>query len=156
MMKLKKDAITGLMNRYRAQLPPQESFGNKRKMMLEYIVLYYDSNRDSQALITRLYHLKQGRFVARSVLAALMGGAISCTVMMLCGGYFNPCRILLSSAVYLLLTAALAYAAYGVLMLGIRYFANPDPYFTDEYEAGRIREILKDDVEEIAQMRLRL
>ncbi|KAF5032869.1 hypothetical protein DSECCO2_612660 [anaerobic digester metagenome] len=155
-MMLRKDAITRLMNQYRTQLPAQESFENKRKMMLEYIALYYDSNRDPQPLVMRLHYLKQGRSTAHGILAALAGGAISCAVMMLCSGHFSPCRVLLSCAVCLLLTAALAYAAYGAILLGIRYFADADPYFTDEYEAGRIRDILGEAVDEIAQIRLRL
>lgn len=155
-MRFRKDAITRLMTRYRAQLPAQETFETKRKMMLEYIALYYDNNKESQALVARLHYLEQDRSVGRGVLAALAGGAISCTVMMLCSGHFGSCRIFLSCAVYLLLTAALAYAAYGAIMLGARYFADADPYFTDEYEAGRIRDILREAVDEIAQMRLRL
>ncbi|HWP50133.1 MAG TPA: hypothetical protein VN626_00415 [Clostridia bacterium] len=155
-MRFKNDAITRLMNRYRAQLPAQESFENKRKTMLEYIALYYDDNKEPQALVTRLHYLEKGRFIARSLLAALTGGTISCTTMMLCSGYLTPGSLLLGSAVYLLLTTVLAYAAYGTLMLVIRYFANADPYFTDEYEATRIRKILEEAVDEIAQMRLRL
>ena len=125
-------------------------------MMLEYIALYYDSNRDPQALVTRLHYLERERSSTRSILAALAGGAISCTVMMLCSGRFSTCRIFLSCTVYLLLTAALAYAAYGAILLGTRYFADADPYFTDEYEAGRIRDILREAVDEIAQIRLQL
>ncbi len=155
-MRFRTDAITTLMTQYRAQLPAQESFENKRKMMLEFIALYYDNNKAPQALVARLNYLEQGRYVGVNVLAALTGGVISTTVMMLCSGYFNPCRIILGCMVYLLLTAALAYATYGVIMLGIRFFTNTDPYFTDEYEAERIRETLAEAVEEIAQMRLRL
>ena len=155
-MKLRKDVITRLMNRYRIQLPAQASFGDKRKMMLDYIAMFYDSNKEPQALIVRLHHIERGHSAACSVLAALAGGAVSCTVMLLCSGRFNPCRLLLSAAVYLLLTAALAYAVYSAILLGIRCFAQADPYFTNEYEAGRIREILGQAVDEIAQMRLRL
>lgn len=155
-MTRKKDAITRLMSRYRAQLPTQESFCNRRKMMLDYIALYYDNNKDPETLIARLHHIEQGRCSAHSLLAALAGGAVSCTVMLLCSGHFSPCRLLLSAAVYLLLTAMLAYAVYSVMLLGIRRFAQSDPYFTDEYEGERIREILGEAVDEIAQMRLRL
>ena len=155
-MRYRKDVITALMTQYRTQLPAQESFENKRKMMLEYIALYYDNNKAPQALVVRLNYLYQDRCVGYNVLAALMGGLISSTVMMLCSGYFNPCKILLSFMVYLILTAALAYAAYGVIMLGIRHLSNADPYFTNEYEAGRIRELLEEAVDEIAQMRLQL
>lgn len=155
-MGFRKDAITRLMHQYRAQLPANESFENKRKMMLEYLSLYYDNNRDPQMLVTRLHYLERGRFVARNVLAALIGGAISCTVMMLCSLFFNPSWAFLSYTVYVLFTAVLTYAAYGAIMLGIRHFAIDDPYFTDEYETGRIRDILGEAINEIAQMRLQL
>ena len=155
-MKLRKDLITRLMNQYRTQLPAQASFSDKRKMMLDYIAMYYDNNREPQALIVRLHHIEQGRSATCSVLAALAGGVVSGTVMLLCGGHFNPCRFLLGAAVCLLLTAALAYAVYRTILLGIRCFAEADPYFTNEYEAGRIREILGQAVDVIAQMRLRL
>lgn len=155
-MRYRKDAITALMTQYRTQLPAQESFENKRKLMLEYIALYYDNNKAPHALVARLNYLDQGRCVGYNVLAALTGGVISGTIMMLCSGYFDPCKIVLSFVVYLILTAALAYAAYGVIMLSIQYLSNADPYFTNEYEAGRIRELLDEAVDEIAQMRLRL
>lgn len=155
-MTRKRDAITRLINQYRAQLPVQEPFDDRRKMMLDYIALYYDNNNDLEALITRLRHIEQERPAAHSLLAALAGGAVSCTAMLLCSGYFSPCHLLLSAAVYLLLTAALAYAVYSVILLGIRCFAEADPYFTDEYEGERIREILAEAIDEIAQMRLRL
>lgn len=155
-MALRKDVITRMMNQYRAQLPAQEPFSERRKMMLDYIALYYDNTNAPEALITRLRHIEQRRSAAHSLLAALAGGAVSCTVMLLCSGHFNPCRLLLSAAVYLLLTAALAYAVYSAMLLGIRCFAEADPYFTDEYEGKRIREILAEAVDEIAQMRLRL
>lgn len=155
-MRFRKDAITKLMTQYRAQLPAQESFENKRKMMLEYIALYYDNNRAPQALVARLRYLERGRSVGYNVLAALTGGVISCTVMIICSGYFSPYRIFLGCAVYLILTASLAYAAYSIIMLGMRCFLDTNPYFTDEYEAERIREILAEAVSEIAQMRLQL
>ncbi len=155
-MRFNKDAITRLMHQYRAQLPARETFENKRKMMLEYIAFYYDNNKEPQTLVARLHYLERGRFVARNVLAALAGGAISGAVMMLCSFYFDPTWVFLSCAVYLLLTVMLAYAAYGIIMLCIRRFADNDPYFTNEYETGRIRDILGEAVHEIAQMRLQL
>ncbi len=155
-MRYRKDAITALMTQYRTQLPAQESFENKRKMMLEYIALYYDNNKTPQALVARLNYLYQDRYVGYNVLAALTGGVISGTIMTLCSGFFNPCKIVLSFVVYLILTATLAYAAYGVIMLGILNLSNADPYFTNEYEARRIRELLEEAVDEIAQMRLQL
>lgn len=155
-MILKRDAITNLMNRYRAQLPAQESFENKRKLMLAYIARYYDTSRDTKSLITRLNYLKHDAVAEISIFAALGASAISCTVMLFCILHFSPHLSVVGCAVYLLFTAVLTSAAYILLTFVSKHTANADPYCTNDYEIKRIGNLLKQEEDDIALMRLRL
>lgn len=153
-MTFKKDPITKLMNQHRFELPAQDSYDDRRKSMLEYITSFYDTHKNTENLVARLKHLECHQNTGYNIAAFLAGGFISFIIMYLISNFLVFWSMLKSYVFCFILI--IAFFSFSASIFVFKNGINSDPYFTNEYEAKLIREILDEHIDEIAQMRLKL
>ena len=152
----KKDNITKIMHQHSVGLPAQENFESRRKAMLEYIARYYDNNRDTQELVARLRYLEQVCTNAHHIAACIAGVVLGLGVMYYCTMHFVMHSSVSGYLAYAVLTAAVVYCAYRIMLFVFKHFFSTDPYLTNDYEIRRIKGTLDEQVDEIVRMHLQL